>query len=283
MRIIRAESDNLENIGSLLWLLSKRRRKRIVAALLPRIFAAERRHYIVGRERNKHRRRDLVEARINQMSPEFFKKMFRLDRASFDYLLDLIKEDIKPNEEYARRSSGLPVSPMLKLAAALRFISGGIYLDIAFSFDISYKHVHKYVWQVLRAIDRHLDNIKFPIDNEEQLRNLERGFLNICGGKFPGTVAAGDGVVFQIVKPNKEEVNGDVASFFTRKGYYAYGMQAFVDSSCKFLSISMNLCSSVHDSTAYIVSELSKRIKNGELPHWAHIVSTSTRSSTRRR
>ncbi len=58
----------MENIGSLLWLL------------------------------------DLVEARINQMSPEFFKKMFRLDRASFDYLLDLIKEDIKPNEEYARRT-----------------------------------------------------------------------------------------------------------------------------------------------------------------------------------
>jgi hypothetical protein len=49
-------------------------------------------------------------------------------------------------------------------------------------------------------------------------------------------------------------------------------MQAFVDSKTKFLSISSKLCSSVHDSTAYIVSDVSHAIKEGKLPKWAHIV-----------
>ena len=49
-------------------------------------------------------------------------------------------------------------------------------------------------------------------------------------------------------------------------------MQAFVDAACRFLCISSKLCSSVHDSTAYIVSAMSEAIKAGRLPSWAHIV-----------
>ena len=54
--------------------------------------------------------------------------------------------------------------------------------------------------------------------------------------------------------------------------HYAYGMQAFVDSSCKFLGISMKMCASTHDSTAYLVSDLSDAIRAGRLASWAHIV-----------
>jgi hypothetical protein len=96
--------------------------------------------------------------------------------------------------------------------------------------------------------------------------------LRISNGVFQGTVAAGDGVVFRMQRPPKEDVDGDVASFFTRKGYYVYGMQAFVDSSCRFLSISMKMCASTHDSTAYMVSDLSNAIREGRLASWAHIV-----------
>jgi hypothetical protein len=64
--------------------------------------------------------------------------------------------------------------------------------------------------------------------------------MSIYGGVvFKGTVAAAgdDGIVFRMDRPTNKEVDGDVSSFFTRKGFYAYGVQAFVDSSCKFLSI----------------------------------------------
>ena len=114
-----------------------------------------------------------------------------------------------------------------------------------------------------------LDNVKLPLGDEEKLRELERGFNSISGGVFQGTVAAGDGVVFRMQRPHREAVNGDVASFFTRKGYYAYGMQGFVDSRCKFLSISMKTCSSTHDSTAYNVSDVSNAIRDGRLAYCA--------------
>lgn len=78
--------------------------------------------------------------------------------------------------------------------------------------------------------------------------------------------------MFRMQRPHREVVDGDVASFFTRKGYYAYGMQGFVDSRCKFLSISMKTCSSTHDSTAYFVSDVSNAIRDGRLASWAHIV-----------
>ena len=105
--------------------------------------------------------------------------------------------------------------------------------------------------------------------------------MKISGGVFQGTVAAGDGVVFRMQRPCREAVDGDVASFFTRKGYYAYGMQAFVDSSCKFLSISMKMCASTHDSTAYLVSDVSNAIRAGRLPSWAHIVLDEAYTNTR--
>lgn len=154
----------------------------------------------------------------------------------------------------------------------MRVLAGGSYLDIGFGYEISHNHVFTYFYQCLKAIDRVLNNICFPLDDEVKLRELEQGFLNISKGVFPGTVAAGDGVVFKMRKPSHIEVDGDVHSFFTRKGYYAYGMQAFVDSSCRFLNISMQVCSSTHDSTAYILSDLSKAIRDGRLPSWAHIV-----------
>jgi hypothetical protein len=33
------------------------------------------------------------------------------------------------------------------------------------------------------------------------------------------------GIVFRMQMPTNEEVDGDVTSYYTRKGYYAYGLQ----------------------------------------------------------
>ena len=49
-------------------------------------------------------------------------------------------------------------------------------------------------------------------------------------------------------------------------------MQGIIGPKGEFLSISMNVCSSTHDSTAYEVSGVHQIIKEGLLPSWAHIV-----------
>jgi hypothetical protein len=122
------------------------------------------------------------------------------------------------------------------------------------------------------AIDMQLDNINFPYSDEVQLRKLEQTFLKYCKGAFPGTVAAGDGIVFRTQKPSVADTDGDVRDFFNRKGFYAHALQAFVDGDCKFLHLSMKVCASTHDGTAYLMTGLSETIKQGKLAEWAHVV-----------
>ena len=249
----------------------------MVKALLA---GGKRRWKVIGRVRNMPRNREEVIRKINNLSDEFFRKLYRMDRPTFNWLLEKIRPRFEKKKgrrggdsiRQGENSSSEFIDPMIRLAVTLRFLAGGSYLDLAFGYHISYKHVTLYCFQVMEYVDDILDNIKFPLENEAALRELEQGFLKISDGAFIGTVAAGDGVVFRMEKPAFEEVSGDVSSFFTRKGFYAYGMQGFVDSKCRFLSISMNLCSSVHDSTAYYVSSLSQAIRDGKLPSWAHIV-----------
>jgi hypothetical protein len=181
--------------------------------------------YVDDRLGNKHRDRRVVLLKLTNMGDAYFKRMFRLDRPTFSWLLELIRPKIQGSEKQACCSSGSPIFPEIKLAIALRFLAGGIYLDLAFAFDISHKHVMKYVWEVFEAVDQLVNNIVLPLGNEQKLRDLEQGFLSISKSLFPGTVGAGDGVVFRIQRPPKAAVGGDVSSFFTRKGYYAYGMQ----------------------------------------------------------
>jgi hypothetical protein len=155
--------------------------------------------------------------------------------------------------------------------------AGGSYLDLSFSYNVPHNCVHFYAWQALLAIDYStdpfIDNIKSPIHaSSEALEEMEQGFAKLSQYNLSGTIAAGDGIVFRMIMPTNEEVDGDVTSYYTRKGYYAYGLQAFCDATCHFVMISSKLCSSTSDNTAYIVTRLSKDIKAGHLPSKYHVV-----------
>jgi len=125
----------------------------------------------------------------------------------------------------------------LKSAVTLRWLAGVSYLDLAWGYELPHNTIHSYFYEVLEAIDSTHDNINFPINDMEKLIEIEQGFSALSGGLFRNTVAAGDGIVFEISKPPPNQVNEDVTSFYTRKGYFAFGLQAFVDSKCRFLSI----------------------------------------------
>jgi hypothetical protein len=75
-----------------------------------------------------------------------------------------------------------------------------------------------------------------------------------------------------MIRPTNEEVDGDVTSYYTRKGYYAYGLQAFCNATCHFVGISSKLCSSTNDNTVHIVTQLWKDIKAGHLSSKYHVV-----------
>ena len=227
------------------------------------------------REANVHRARAEVVTKIAAMKDITFKRHYRLDRESFMRILNAIEPQITPSAKgmsMAKVSSGSHIPAVIQLAVTLRLLAGGSYLDLAFAYNVEEKYIFTVFHRVLRALDQVLDNISFPYDDETALLNLEQTFSNISKGCFPGTVLAGDGVVFKMTKPLQEEVDGNVRSFYTRKGFYAVGLQAFVDGNCKFRHISMKTCSSTHDGTAYIMTGIHQIIREGKLPSWAHIV-----------
>ncbi len=84
--------------------------------------------------------------------------------------------------------------------------------------------VHHYGWAALTAIDQStdpfLDNIKSTIHaTAKELAALEHGFVALSDFQLRGTIAAGDGIVFKMIMPTNEEVEGNVTAYYTRKGY----------------------------------------------------------------
>jgi hypothetical protein len=115
------------------------------------------------------------------------------------------------------------VPPIIKLCMGLRLLAGGSYLDLSFGYDIPHTTVYIYAWQALDALDcslhPYLDNIKSPTNSSaEEFEALENGFAKLSDYQVRGTVAAGDGVVFKMVMPSNENVEGDVTAYYTRKG-----------------------------------------------------------------
>ena len=145
---------------------------------------------------NAPRNRWFVLLKIERMSDTFFKKYFRMDKQSFQILLETITPRIATKSYNQIKLHA--IHPKIKLGIALRFLAGGSYLDLSFAFDVPYRTIMSYVWEVFEAIDDTFNNIEFPLEDEEKLRKLEQGFMKISGGVFKGTVAAGDGVVFRM-------------------------------------------------------------------------------------
>jgi hypothetical protein len=170
-----------------------------------------------------------IVAKIQQLkvhSKLLFTRMYRLLHTSFDKVLHIIEPDLKPT---GRRGKHI-IPPIIKLCLGLKFLTGGSYLDLSFGYEVPPSVVHYYAWQALHAIDNStdpfLDNIKSPVHaSDDKLMELEEGFASLSKFKLRGTVAAGDGLVFHMVMPTNEEVDDDVTSYYTRKGYYAYGLQ----------------------------------------------------------
>jgi hypothetical protein len=124
---------------------------------------------------------------------------FRMWRYQFDELADELRAELEPQSAWARQcainSSGSWVRAELKMAAAFRYLSGGSYLDAADLYAVSSTSFHRNTfWPVVMAIVNSknpiLDNIHFPFDEEQKLRQHAQSFERFQK-HFPGTVAAG--------------------------------------------------------------------------------------------
>lgn len=124
--------------------------------------------------RNSHRNRGYaIEEMINlkENHPQLFERMFRLDCASFDELVEILDPVLKKNEDFAIRSSGSPIRTETRLAVTLRWLSGGSYIDICFAWGISkssFYSDHGVLWPTISALDQVL-KLGVPLENTEAL------------------------------------------------------------------------------------------------------------------
>ena len=112
---------------------------------------------------------------------------------------------------------------------------------------------------------------------------LQNSTLGLSNFNLQGSIAAGDGIVFQMQMPTNEkgwQWCNYVTAYFTCKGHYAYGLQAFCNDDWHFIMTSSKFCSSTNDYTTYNVTQLSRDITDrkcclgwGMSLHWARDVS----------
>ena len=226
-------------------------------------------------QRSPYLERLSVKVKILSMNPVYFKRSYRLHRDDFMDLLSKIRPRVEYSNPFGTHHCDDDcghIDPLIQLAATLRLLAGGSYLDICFGYHISTGTIYKVFWRVLKAIDAVVDNINFDYDSEEAMEELEATFAKISKGAFRGTVAAGDGIIFRRTKPAAADVDGNVRSFFTRKGFWGHAVQAFCDGNCKFVHVSQRVCASTHDGTAYVMTGIAQKIKEGKLSKKWHVV-----------
>jgi len=147
---------------------------------------------------------------MDVLSDSVFKKMFRVDRPTFSELLDLISPImIERDVQKARNISGTPIQPKTRLVVTLRWLAGGLHIDLCFAWGIGYSTFYsdqRVLWPTIEAIDA-VFHIGFPIDDTEKVEQLSQGFYEQSNGLFDGLVMVMDGIAIRTCAPFVHEVS----------------------------------------------------------------------------
>lgn len=170
--------------------------------------------------RNRNRGYALEE--MDNLSASEFKRMFRLNREAFYWLLLKVRRDIEPKPSLKQSLHfQREITGKTKLAVTLRWLAGGSYLDICFAFGVATSTFYKsdgVLWGTIAAIDNHID-IGFPLNDLNHLQRTSKGFSKMCRGRMEVCVMAMDGWVMKTRCPNLKEVTNQIC-YRNRKGVW---------------------------------------------------------------
>ncbi len=134
---------------------------------------------------------------MDHLDPRTFKRIFRVNRATFDELLELVAPLILHcDAQKAVNSSGTPIHLKTRLAVTLRWLAGGSYVDLCFAFGIGVSSFYSdrgVIWPTIEALDE-VFQMGLPINDPVCLEQLSRGFYDHSGGILDGCVIAMDGL-----------------------------------------------------------------------------------------
>ena len=217
--------------------------------------------------RNKHRNRGFALNEFHELDDETFKKMFRLDRFTFDDLADQLNPIIKRDAKQAENSSGQPISVCTRLAVTLRWLAGGSYIDLCFAWGLSKTSFYSergVIWPTIEAIDKVL-TMGVPLHDREALEELAEGFRINSNGILDGCIMAMDGLVVRTRCPYSWEVP-NARDYRNRKCGFGFIVLAASDIRGKFIFGTAKHSGSTNDIIAWQDSALYEAIEEGLLP-----------------
>ena len=207
----------------------------------------------------------------NRVSDSHFRRQFRMTRHAFTHLCNVLctavgVETFRPenmvlpatSNSASNESRGGLIPGEVKVAIALRLLSGGSYLDLMPLFDVSNPHIYVIFDDFLDWV---LSAFHFPLagflEREDwgALAALAEPFSYASNGSFNGIIGALDGLAIRIRCPWESEVP-DPGNYFCRKGFFALNVQAICDRFKKFLWCYPSNKGSTHDSVAFTNSRL---------------------------
>lgn len=240
-------------------------RRRYIALFLLR--RRMRNHARVRQRRgNIRRRRVELASLIESITPAGFVSRYRLSVAAFYKLLSLTHKHLQVDSEMAVRSSGSHISTGVVLAIGLRYLAGSRPVDNADIHGVSVESVYRCLDRVIDAINKILTMP--PI--EERLQELEVGFAAKSTGQvIRGCVGAIDGLHVKISQPSlpRDGVQNGARYYVSRKGAYAWNVQAICDASRRFTFVDIRYPGSTGDHLAFLGSTKYHDYDSGSIPH----------------
>jgi DDE superfamily endonuclease len=226
----------------------------------------------------------LEDERVLALTPlHFDQHMSRFSDAKFTWLYRLSKQDFssfvaKLHPTLARmltrpEGSSVSVSVPIVVAITLRYLAGDQILDIEWPCGVADSAAYRVVDETLAAINYHLDNIIFPVTEEECTAGAD-GFQSLRGCPWYGVITALDGIAVAIRCPRLSSCP-DPQKYYNRKGFYALSIQACTSANYKIIYVSAKHAGSTQDSTAFMSTPLhavlDRSEADGGLPYWAPV------------
>jgi hypothetical protein len=198
-----------------------------------------------------------------------FKRMFRVDRYTFEEILEKISPFLdEKNDQKAINSSGSPVTNKTRLAVTLRWLAGGSYVDLCFAWGVGVSTFYGergIIWPTIEAIDLAFE-MGLPLHDVEKLEELSMGFSEHSGGILDGCVLAMDGFAVLTRQPYDNEVLYK-KDYRYRKGGFGIVVLAGCDVKCRFIVASCNHSGSTNDIIAWQHMDLYEAVEiDGMLP-----------------
>lgn len=121
--------------------------------------------------RQYHRNRGFALDEIDRLSDPLFKRMFRIDRDTFNELVQMIEDHRRSTAARMRTRSASEVSAITRLAVTLRWLAGASYIDLCFAWGVSkatFFSDRGVLWPTIEMLDDVLQ-LGFPLDDNYAL------------------------------------------------------------------------------------------------------------------